>query len=100
MATTPDKTENRGQADGRGAPWKALGDFTTTVRVLPISGLSSCDWAPAAFVALALLRLIGDACPSWCFAREVVHLGRFAWLGRFRRSSGSVAHDGRGAWRT
>ena len=61
---------------------------------------SSCDWVLAAFVALALLRLIGDACPSWCFAREVVHLGRFAWLGRFRRSSGTVAHDGRGAWRT
>lgn len=40
MATTPDKTENRGQADGRGARWKALGDFTTTVRVLPISGLA------------------------------------------------------------
>ena len=24
MATTPDKTEDRGQADGCGAPWKAL----------------------------------------------------------------------------
>jgi H+/Cl- antiporter ClcA/CBS domain-containing protein len=36
-----------------------LGDFTTTVRVLPISGLAVVIGALCAFVALALLRLIG-----------------------------------------
>ena len=36
-----------------------LGDFTTTSRVLPISGLAIGIGAVCAFVALALLRLIG-----------------------------------------
>jgi CIC family chloride channel protein len=36
-----------------------LGDFSTTVRVLPISGLALVIGALCAFVALALLRLIG-----------------------------------------
>jgi CIC family chloride channel protein len=36
-----------------------LGDFTTTVRVLPISALAMVIGAVCAFVALALLRLIG-----------------------------------------
>jgi chloride channel protein, CIC family len=36
-----------------------LGDFSTTFRVLPISGLAVVIGAICAFVALALLRLIG-----------------------------------------
>ncbi len=36
-----------------------LGDFTTSVRVLPISALAIAIGAVCAFVALALLRLIG-----------------------------------------
>lgn len=36
-----------------------LGDFTTTRRMLPISGLAIGIGVLAAFVALALLRLIG-----------------------------------------
>ena len=36
-----------------------LGDFSTTLRVLPISGLAVIIGAICAFVALALLRLIG-----------------------------------------
>jgi CIC family chloride channel protein len=36
-----------------------LGDFTTTLRVLPISGLAIGIGAVCAFVALVLLRLIG-----------------------------------------
>src|SRR5215813_2156284 len=36
-----------------------LGDFTTTWRVLPISGLAMVIGLVCAFVALALLRLIG-----------------------------------------
>src|SRR6201987_558328 len=39
--------------------WETLGDFTTTLRVLPISGLAIVIGAVCAFVALALLRLIG-----------------------------------------
>jgi len=39
--------------------WETLGDFTTTLRVLPISGLAMVVGAVCAFVALALLRLIG-----------------------------------------
>jgi chloride channel protein, CIC family len=39
--------------------WETLGDFTTTLRVLPISGLAIVVGAVCAFVALALLRLIG-----------------------------------------
>jgi len=36
-----------------------LGDFTTTSRILPISLVASCIGGVCAFVALALLRLIG-----------------------------------------
>ncbi|MGA2888849.1 MAG: chloride channel protein [Terracidiphilus sp.] len=38
---------------------KKLGDFTTTVRVMPISGMAMVIGLIGAFVALALLRLIG-----------------------------------------
>ena len=38
---------------------KKLGDFTTTVRVLPISGLAMVIGLIGALVALGLLRLIG-----------------------------------------
>jgi len=38
---------------------KKLGDFTTTTRVLPISGMAMVIGLIGAFVALALLRLIG-----------------------------------------
>src|SRR5262249_58349072 len=39
--------------------WETLGDFTTTPRVLLISALALIIGAVCAFVALALLRLIG-----------------------------------------
>jgi len=39
--------------------WDTLGDFTTTLRVLPISALAMAIGAVCAVVALALLRLIG-----------------------------------------
>jgi CBS domain-containing protein len=39
--------------------WDVLGDFTTTTRLLPISALAIGIGVVAAFVALALLRLIG-----------------------------------------
>jgi CIC family chloride channel protein len=38
---------------------RKLGDFTTTIRVLPIAGLAMVIGVIAAFVALGLLRLIG-----------------------------------------
>jgi hypothetical protein len=37
--------------------WDVLGDFTATTRLLPISAMAM---VVAAFVALALLRLIGQ----------------------------------------
>jgi CIC family chloride channel protein len=43
----------------RSKSWEVLGDFTTTTRVLPISALALAIGVVAAFVALALLRLIG-----------------------------------------
>lgn len=39
--------------------WDVLGDFTTTNRLFPISALAIAIGALAAFVALALLKLIG-----------------------------------------
>jgi H+/Cl- antiporter ClcA len=55
------KPEQKGAfASGRnGKAWEELGDFTTTTRLLPISALAICIGMVAAFVALALLRLIG-----------------------------------------
>jgi H+/Cl- antiporter ClcA/CBS domain-containing protein len=44
---------------GRLLPAEALGDFTTTWRVLPISGLAIIIGIVSAYVAVALLRLIG-----------------------------------------
>ena len=46
-------------ATGNRKAWNVLGDFTTTTRVLPISALALLIGTVAAFVALALLRLIG-----------------------------------------
>ena len=40
-------------------PLDHLGDFTTTARVLPIAGLAVAIGVAAAFVAAALLNLIG-----------------------------------------
>jgi len=42
-----------------GKSWNVLGDFTATTRLLPISGLALAIGVVAAFVALALLQLIG-----------------------------------------
>ena len=55
------KPEHKGTFGGgrNGKAWAELGDFTTTMRLLPISTLAVCIGVVAAFVALALLRLIG-----------------------------------------
>ena len=50
-----DSSQNRAASPS----WETLGDFTTTPRVLVISGLALIIGAVCAFVALALLRLIG-----------------------------------------
>src|SRR5215467_1235210 len=50
----------QGSHQPSGSPsWETLGDFTTTPRVLVISALAVFIGAVCAFVALALLRLIG-----------------------------------------
>ena len=54
----PEQNEkNAGRRNG--TAWEVLGDFTTTTRVLPISAMAIGIGMVAAFVALALLRLIG-----------------------------------------
>jgi chloride channel protein, CIC family len=68
--------------------WDVLGDFTTTTRVLPISALAVAIGALAAFVALALLRLIGLFTNLFYFGRWSTamvspvgnHLGIFSVL--------------------
>ncbi len=65
---------------------RALGDFTTTSRVIPISALAMLIGAVCAFVALALLRLIGLFTNLFYFGRWNTalvspignHLGIFA----------------------
>ena len=53
--TSPDSIEKI----SNGAGHEELGDFSATLRVLPISGLAFIIGALCAFVALVLLRLIG-----------------------------------------
>jgi len=52
-------SENRGPHSVAPTRHEELGDFSTTLRVLPISALAVLIGALCAFVALALLRLIG-----------------------------------------
>ena len=46
-------------ANHRGSTFEELGDFTTTVRVIPISAMAILIGILGAFVAWFLLRLIG-----------------------------------------
>ena len=88
MPITSGKTEGKSQPAGRSASWEALGDFTTTVRVLPISALALAIGVLAAFVALVLLRLIGLFTNLFYFGRWSTalvspagnHLGIFSVL--------------------
>ncbi len=76
------------EMQGKAAGSEKLGDFTTDWRVLPISGLAMGIGALCAFVALALLRLIGLFTNLFYFGRwstELVspaenHLGIFSVL--------------------
>jgi hypothetical protein len=71
---------------------EVLGDFTTTLRVVPISLLAMCIGVLCAYVALALLRLIGLFTNLFYFGRwstEMVspagnHLGYWSVLVRHR----------------
>jgi chloride channel protein, CIC family len=53
------KAPNHAEMDARHEQVEELGDFTTTLRVLPISGLAIVIGAVCAVLALVLLRLIG-----------------------------------------
>jgi chloride channel protein, CIC family len=87
VATVPEKTSVQG-AYGRSTSWEKLSDFTTTIRVLPISVLALAIGVLAAFVALALLRLIGLFTNLFYFGRWSTalvspagnHLGMFSIL--------------------
>jgi chloride channel protein, CIC family len=52
-------SDQRPPTGNRKTSWETLGDFTTTTRTLPICALALVIGALAAFVAWALLRLIG-----------------------------------------
>ena len=72
----------------RNQPWEELGDFTATIRVLPIAGLALAIGVLASLVALALLRLIGLFTNLFYFGRWSTalvspvgnHLGIFSVL--------------------
>ena len=53
------RAPNHAETDARHQHVEELGDFTTTLRVLPISGLAIVIGAVCAVLALVLLRLIG-----------------------------------------
>jgi CIC family chloride channel protein len=55
----PARAKQGRQRQSASPAWETLGDFTTTPRVLVISALAVVIGAVCAFVALALLRLIG-----------------------------------------
>ena len=59
MSIVSNNRETNSQPEAAAKSWEKLGDFTTTIRVLPISALALAIGVVAAFVALALLRLIG-----------------------------------------
>ena len=78
-----------------------LGDFTTTWRVIPISMLAIVIGVICAFVALALLRLIGLFTNLFYFGRwsttDGVARRQPSWgLQRFRSHRGRTHHRGHG----
>jgi chloride channel protein, CIC family len=87
---TADSRANNGKPESgdRSKSWEVLGDFTTTTRLLPISALALAIGVVAAFVALALLRLIGLFTNLFYFGRWSTamvspvgnHLGIFSVL--------------------
>ena len=86
--TNTDQEIAQEKASRHAKSWETLGDFTTTLRVLPISGLAIVIGAVCAFVALALLRLIGLFTNLFYFGRWSTamvspagnHLGWFSVL--------------------
>jgi CIC family chloride channel protein len=87
-ATEAEPGKRKSGYSEQGKSWNALGDFTATTRLLPISGLALAIGVVAAFVALALLRLIGLFTNLFYFGRWSTalvspsgnHLGIFAVL--------------------
>jgi len=53
------KAPNHAETDARRQHMEELGDFTTTLRLLPISGLATVIGVVCAVLALLLLRPIG-----------------------------------------
>jgi H+/Cl- antiporter ClcA/CBS domain-containing protein len=88
VASVEDKNEKKMPTGTHRASWERLGDFTATVRLLPISGLALAIGGLAAVVALALLRLIGLFTNLFYFGRWGTalvspsgnHLGYFSVL--------------------
>jgi chloride channel protein, CIC family len=89
VTKTAAHVRGKGTTNSSGStPCDVLGDFTTTTRVLPISALAMGIGVVAAFVALALLRLIGLFTNLFYFGRWSTalvspagnHLGYFSVL--------------------
>src|ERR1700684_426861 len=88
VASVEEKNEGKTPTGTHRAAWERLGDSTTAVRVLPISGLALAIGGLAAVVALALLRLIGLFTNLFYFGRWSTalvspsgnHLGYFSVL--------------------
>ena len=84
--TDAEPGKNKSGSSEHGKSWDVLGDFTATTRLLPISGLALAIGVVAAFVALALLPLIGLFTNLFYFGRWSTalvspsgnHLGIFA----------------------
>jgi chloride channel protein, CIC family len=88
VKTVEEKNEGGMPSGANRVSWEKLGDFTATVRLLPISGLALAIGGLAAVVALALLRLIGLFTNLFYFGRWSTalvspsgnHLGYFGVL--------------------
>src|SRR5947209_8973197 len=64
-----EQTTSRPAHFGHLSPAEELGDFTTTWRVLPISGIAIVIGVLSAYVAVGLLRLIGLCTNLFCYGR-------------------------------
>ena len=100
------RAPNHAETDARHQHVEELGDFTTTLRVLPISGLAIVIGAVCAVLALVLLRLRqsvagqrNDRGDPWSFAGEMVYLGGVPGIGNVRRRAGAAVDDGRSTGR-
>jgi hypothetical protein len=101
-----EKNEKKIPTGANSASWERLGDFTATIRWLPISTLALGIGALAAVVALVLLRLIGLFTNLFYFGRWSTalvspsgnHLGWFSVFVSFWACCSSNGSYGPSRW--